>query len=36
MNTRAWDNAGGIAIKYQADEDSLDKVSNVLEKVFER
>ena len=36
VNTRAWDNAGGIAIKYQADEDSLDKVSNVLEKVFER
>lgn len=34
VNTRAWDAAGGIAIKYQADEDSLDKVVQVLEKVF--
>lgn len=34
VNTRAWDDAGGIAIKYQADEDSLDKVIQVLEKVF--
>ena len=36
VNTRAWDNAGGIAIKYQADEDSLDKVVQVLQKVFEK
>lgn len=36
VNTRAWDNAGGIAIKYQADEDSLDKVVKVLVKVFEK
>ena len=34
VNTRAWDAAGGIAIKYQADEDSLDKVVQVLAKVF--
>ena len=36
VNTRAWDEAGGIAIKYQADEDSLDKVVQVLAKVFEK
>lgn len=36
VNTTAWDAAGGIAIKYQADEDSLDKVAEVLEKVFEK
>jgi len=34
VNTRAWDSAGGIAVKYQADEDSLSKVVKVLEKVF--
>lgn len=34
VNTRAWDAAGGIAVKYQADEDTLDKVVRVLEKVF--
>lgn len=34
VNTRAWDAAGGTAIKYQADEDSLDKVVQVLAKVF--
>ena len=34
VNTRAWDAAGGIAVKYQADEDSLDKVITVLKKVF--
>ena len=34
VNTRAWDQAGGIAIKYQADEDTLDKVTKVLAKVF--
>lgn len=33
-NTKAWAKAGGIAIKYQADEDSLDKVESVLKKVF--
>lgn len=36
VNTRAWDAAGGVAIKYQADEDSLDKVVQVLEKVFNK
>lgn len=36
VNTRAWDAAGGIAVKYQADEDSLDKVINVLKKVYKR
>lgn len=34
VNTRAWELAGGIAIKFQADEDSLDKVEKVLKKVF--
>ena len=34
VNTRAWDAAGGIAVKYQADEDTLDKVVQVLAKVF--
>jgi hypothetical protein len=34
VNTRAWDQAGGIAVKYQADEDSLDKVVDVLAIVF--
>jgi 5'(3')-deoxyribonucleotidase len=36
VNTRAWDAAGGTAIKYQADEDSLDKIVRVLQKVFEK
>jgi 5'(3')-deoxyribonucleotidase len=36
VNTRAWDQAGGIAVKYQADEDTLDKVAEVLQKVFEK
>ena len=36
VNTRAWDAAGGTAIKYQADEDSLDKVVQVLQKVFRK
>lgn len=34
VNTRAWDAAGGTAVKYQADEDNLSKVVNVLQKVF--
>lgn len=34
INTDAWNKAGGIAIKYQADEDSLDKVESILKKVF--
>ena len=34
INTRAWDAAGGIAVKYQADEDNLSKVVKVLQKVF--
>lgn len=36
VNTRAWDAAGGIAVKYQADEDTLDKVAQVLAKVFDK
>lgn len=35
VNTTKWDLAGGIAIKYQADEDSLEIINDVLEKVFE-
>ena len=34
VNTRAWSKAGGIAIKYQADESDLDTVETVLKKVF--
>lgn len=34
VNTRAWDEHGGVACKYQADEDSLDKVIAVLQNVF--
>lgn len=34
VNTRAWAASGGIAIKYQADEDPLSKIVNVLKKVF--
>ena len=34
VNTRAWDAAGGTAIKFQNDEDSIDKIVSVLEKVF--
>lgn len=34
VNTTKWDQAGGIAIKYQADEDDISKVVSVLEKVF--
>ena len=34
VNTRAWDAAGGTAVKYQADEDNLSKVVSVLQKVF--
>jgi predicted chitinase/5'(3')-deoxyribonucleotidase len=30
VNIRAWEQAGGIAIKYQADEDSLSKVFKAL------
>jgi len=30
VNIRAWQQAGGIAIKYQADEDSLSKVFSAL------
>lgn len=36
VNTRAWDQAGGIAVKYQADEDPVSKVVNVLKKVFDK
>jgi 5'(3')-deoxyribonucleotidase len=31
VNIRAWEQAGGIAIKYQADEDSLSKVFKALQ-----
>lgn len=34
VNTTKWDLAGGIAIKYQADEDSLEIINEVLAKVF--
>ena len=34
VNTRAWAAAGGIAIKYQADEDPVSKVADVLKKVY--
>lgn len=34
FNTDAWNKAGGIAIKYQSDEDTLDKVETVLKKIF--
>lgn len=30
VNIRKWESAGGIAIKYQADEDSLSKVFKAL------
>jgi len=33
-NIQAWIAAGGIGIKYQADEDSLDKVKTALEIIF--
>ena len=36
VNTRAWDAAGGTAVKYQADEDNLSKVVSVLQKVFSK
>lgn len=34
VNTRAWDAAGGIAIKFQNDENEISEVADVLEKVF--
>lgn len=34
VNTRAWTAAGGIAIKYQADESPMSIVTTVLKKVF--
>lgn len=33
-NITAWNNAGGIGIKYQADENSLDELRNSLEKAL--
>jgi len=33
-NVRAWIAAGGIGIKYQADEDSLDKVKRALDSIY--
>lgn len=34
VNIRAWNQAGGIAIKYQADESPVSIVKDALEKVF--
>jgi 5'(3')-deoxyribonucleotidase len=34
VNTRAWDAAGGTAVKYQADENDLSEVADVLSNVF--
>jgi hypothetical protein len=34
INVTAWRARGGIAIKYQADEDSLDMVANALSHAF--
>jgi hypothetical protein len=34
VNTRAWKNAGGIACKYQADENDLSVVEDVLKETF--
>lgn len=36
VNTRAWDQAGGIAIKFQNDENEISEVVDVLEKVFQK
>ena len=36
VNIVAWRSRGGIGIKYQADEDSLDKVATALELVYGR
>lgn len=36
VNVVAWRGRGGIAIKYQADEDSIAKVEQVLDQVFEK
>jgi len=33
-NIKAWIEAGGIGIKYQADEDSLDKVKRALDSIY--
>jgi 5'(3')-deoxyribonucleotidase len=33
-NINAWNNAGGIAIKYQADESDLSIVENTLKQIF--
>lgn len=33
-NIKSWDAAGGIGIKYQADENSLDEVVNALTRVL--
>ena len=33
-NIQAWRAAGGIGIKYQADEDSLDKVKRALDSIY--
>jgi hypothetical protein len=34
VNIRKWREAGGIAIKYQADEQPISDVINPLRKIF--
>jgi hypothetical protein len=34
VNIVAWRARGGIGIKYQADEDSLDKVAKALTLIY--
>lgn len=34
VNTRAWDQAGGTAVKYQADESPVSIVEDALKKIF--
>ena len=36
VNIRKWEEAGGIAIKYQADEDSLESLKAKLSEVFDK
>ena len=36
VNIRAWNKAGGIALKYQADEDSLDTLIKRLQKALKQ
>ena len=36
LNINGWNGAGGIGIKYQADEDSLEIVKRALDKAFKK